>query len=351
MRKGFTLIELLVVLLIIGIVAALLMPAFGKAKQAALQTQCRNNGRQIAIAFSTYMGDHKDRLPYYNNMADCLWEDAVWEGDRIVSGTIVDRRESIDVLVPSYLSDVRLLHCPSDKNSPDILIGFNWREATIGLDVDYWVDEGFKRANWFTNDYYWAVCDPRNDPRSNACKYVGLQRADHQSYVYTGEESIQQDEFREPARMRIFADNEEEGDEQPNAYRGRGGNPLYNEFYCGERCEGNCPTGLIHYVNWKPFGDIEFYREWAGLDLGVAYYYVGGLEPADNHGQDGVNVLYLDWHLEFDGRDWPSPIGWLETNRFPHQYWTDEAKAGCEISTYLREVPSGEETETTSPQP
>jgi len=239
------------------------------------------------------------------------------------------------VLVPSYISDLRLLHCPSDRNSPGILIGYNPGEATIGLDLDRWRDDARKRPNWYVNDYYWWLCDPQVDPRSDACKHIGLQRADHESYIFTGEESIEQDETKEPARMKIFADNEEEGDEQPNAYQGRGGNPLYSEFYCGRECEGNCPTGLIHYQNWAPFGDYEWSLEWANRDLGVAYYYVGGLEEADNHGQDGINVLYLDWHMAFDSHDWPSPIGWIESTRFPVQYWTQDALDGCENSTYL----------------
>ena len=62
-RSGFTLVELLVVIGIIAILVALLLPALGKAREAASSVQCMSNQRQVALAIFGFANDHRGYIP------------------------------------------------------------------------------------------------------------------------------------------------------------------------------------------------------------------------------------------------------------------------------------------------
>ena len=57
-RRGFTLIEVLVTIGIIGVLAAILLPAVGAAREAGRRTQCLANLRQLGIATENYHDTH-----------------------------------------------------------------------------------------------------------------------------------------------------------------------------------------------------------------------------------------------------------------------------------------------------
>lgn len=107
-RGCFTLIELLVVIAIIGILASLLLPALGKARDKAQVVVCLNNHRQMSLAFTIYAGDHNEFMVSHNHWSD-------WAG---FAGTILSTPASERVL-NEYLggdaSAKQTVRCPSDK--------------------------------------------------------------------------------------------------------------------------------------------------------------------------------------------------------------------------------------------
>src|SRR5690606_32131455 len=64
-NKAFTLIELLVVIAIIAILAAILFPVFGRARENARRTSCLSNMKQVGTGILMYNQDYDDRFPIY----------------------------------------------------------------------------------------------------------------------------------------------------------------------------------------------------------------------------------------------------------------------------------------------
>ena len=95
--SGFTLIELLVVIAIIAILAAMLLPALGAAKEQGRKTRCTSNLRQIIYSTLLYCDDNKGFLPAGFTT--------------LPSGATA----SWDELVKPYGTPTNLLICPSNK--------------------------------------------------------------------------------------------------------------------------------------------------------------------------------------------------------------------------------------------
>jgi len=169
--KKFTLIELLVVVAIIGILASMLLPSLGQARERGRIAVCISNQKQLAYAYTMYSDDNDQKAVahrWYNTHSGT-------QGSHHWCNDSVEERE-----LNQYLSDPSVSHCPSDKGDP--LYSWNEHEGkTFGSSwVVPWSGGTMKMFKHSTNVGYGGsvTTDTFDRPERKSLFHNVINRAD-----------------------------------------------------------------------------------------------------------------------------------------------------------------------------
>ena len=137
-NAGFTLTEMLVVIAIIGILAALLLPAITRSEMRAKRIWCINNLNEVGVGFQMFAHDHDSKFPMEVPMSEGGSKEFVQNG--YFAGTDFYFAYRHFQALSNEIREPKILACPTDTRQPAPNISSLQNSNVsyfVGVDADY----------------------------------------------------------------------------------------------------------------------------------------------------------------------------------------------------------------------